>query len=829
MRKSVPPDILRVVPTATKSVDDFSRSVVQNLYYRQAKFPAVATNNDLYLALAYTVRDLLLGRWIRTARTYMNGASRTVCYVSAEFLMGPQLGNNMLALGVTDQAREAMKRLGVDLEDLLEHEEEPGLGNGGLGRLAACFMDSLATLQIPAIGYGLRYEFGIFDQDIRDGWQFERTDRWLRHGYPWEIARLDTEIPVGFGGHTERYNDGNGLERVRWVPASVAVGIPYDTPVLGFGVENANFLRLWGATAAESLDFQAFNQGDYWRAVGEKIAAETLTKVLYPNDQGDAGKALRLKQQYFLVSCSLRDMIRLFLQRQKDLREFSAKYAVQLNDTHPALAIPELMRLLVDEHFLGWGEAWEVTTRTMSYTNHTLLPEALETWSLPLFGAVLPRHLEIVFEINRRFLDEARIRFGGDDGRIERLSFIDEHAEKRVRMANLATAGSHAVNGVAALHSDLLKNTVLADFHAISPTKFLNVTNGVTPRRFVALANPALAALISEKLGKKWIRELDELRALESFAEDAEFRARWRLVKLENKRDLSGYVERTIGHKLDPTSLFDIQVKRIHEYKRQHLAILHAVSLYAGLKRRRVKDPIPRTLIFAGKAAPGYRVAKLIIKLACSVAEVVNADPDTREVLRIAFIPDFNVKVAQRIYPAADLSEQISLAGKEASGTGNMKFAMNGALTIGTLDGANIEIRDAVGAENFFLFGLTAEEVMRRLREGYDPRAYLEASADLREALELLGSGAFSRGDRSLFEPIVRGLVERDEYMLLADFPAYAAAQRRVEALWRDPEGWTRASILNVARMGRFSSDRAIREYCERIWRVGPVQVPPEA
>ncbi|MBI2372422.1 MAG: glycogen/starch/alpha-glucan phosphorylase [Deltaproteobacteria bacterium] len=802
-----------------------AESVIQNLYYRQAKFPSVATRNDLYLALAYTIRDLLLSRWIRSASRFLGEASRTVCYMSAEFLMGPQLGNNLLALGLFDQARKALATLGMDLEDLLEHEEEPGLGNGGLGRLAACFMDSLATEQLPAIGYGLRYEFGIFDQDIKDGWQVERTDRWLRHGYPWEIARLDIEVPVGFGGHTERWTDGAGRTHVRWIPSSTVVGIPHDTPVLGYGVENANFLRLWSAAAPDAFDFEAFNQGAYWRAVDEKIAAETLTKVLYPNDSGEQGKALRLKQQYFLVSCSLKDMIRLYKQRKTDLLELASKYAVQLNDTHPALAIPELMRLLVDEHFFAWDEAWEVTTQAMSYTNHTLLPEALETWSLPLLGAILPRHLEIIFEINRRFLDEARIRFRDDHDRIARLSFIDERGEKRVRMANLACAGSHAVNGVAALHSELLKTTVLSDFHAMWPDKFTNVTNGVTPRRFVALANPGLTSLITEAIGPDWVRDFAQISRLEPFAEDSEFRARWRAVKAGNKRALAAYLARTLDVHLDPESMFDVQVKRIHEYKRQHLAILHAVRTYAALKRRLVSNPVSRTLIFAGKAAPAYGFAKLIIKLACSVAEVVNADPETRKLLRMVFVPDFSVKLGQRIYPSADLSEQISLAGKEASGTGNMKFAMNGALTIGTLDGANVEIRDAVGKENFFLFGMTADEVERRRAAGYRPSEICAANVEVREALDLIGSGAFSRGDRTLFEPIVKNLSEVDEYMVLADFAAYSDAHVRVDRAWAEPERWTTASILNVARMGAFSSDRSIREYAERIWRVREVPV----
>jgi glycogen phosphorylase len=799
-----------------RSGRSLERDFVDNLFCRQAKFPGVATLNDYYLALAYTVRDRLLHRWIKSASTYFGQASRTVCYLSAEYLIGPQLGNNLLALGIFEEAREAMAKLGIDLDDLLEQEEEPGLGNGGLGRLAACFMDSLATLEMPAIGYGLRYEFGIFDQDIRDGWQVERTDRWLRLGYPWEIGRPEIEIPVKFGGRTEVYHDAEGRYRVRWIPDSVVVGIPHDIPILGYGVENANFLRLWGALAPESFDFQAFNVGDYFRAVQEKTSCENITKVLYPNDQGEAGKMLRLKQQYFLVSSTLQDMIRLFRQRELDFALFSEKFAVQLNDTHPALAIPELMRLFVDEYSIGWDQAWGITSKTFAYTNHTLLPEALETWSLPLFQRILPRHLEIIYEINRRFLDRARLRFPSDVERIARLSLIDEHGEKRVRMANLACAGSHAINGVAALHSELLKTTVLSDFFALSPEKFTNVTNGVTPRRFVALANPRLARLISEAIGRGWLRDLDELRKLEPFAADAGFREAWRKVKLDNKRELARHVGKTQGAKLDPSMLLDVQVKRIHEYKRQHLALLYVIARYRALKSRRREGGVPRTVLLAGKAAPGYQFAKLIIKLAHSIADVVNHDGETNNLLRIIFVPDFNVKNGQRIYPAADLSEQISLAGKEASGTGNMKFSMNGA---------NVEIREAVGPENFFLFGMTEEEVARRKSAGYRARDHYERNAELREAIDLLASGVFAKGDPRLFEPIVASLLDRDEYMLFADFESYAAAQREVEAAWLDQERWTKMSIINVARIGRFSSDRAIGEYCARIWKVRPVSV----
>jgi starch phosphorylase len=822
---TLPPLDARAAHLGT-GVEAIKRNFLANLYTRLAKFQAVATRNDYYRSLAFTVRDRLLERFINTAQTYYENASRTVSYLSAEFLIGPQLGSNLIYLDMLEDARKAMASLGLDLEELLEHEEEPGLGNGGLGRLAACYMDSLATLEIPTIGYGIRYEFGIFDQQIRDGWQHEVTDKWLRFGNPWEVPRYDIEHMVKLGGRTESYTDAAGQYRVRWVPERVVKGIPYDTPVLGFGVKNANFLRLWEATACESFDFQAFNVGDYLRAVQEKVISENLTKVLYPNDEPEAGKMLRLEQQYFFVSCSLQDMVRIYMQRAKSILHFYEKYAVQLNDTHPALAVPELMRILIDEYNVEWEAAWEVTTKTFGYTNHTLLPEALECWPLPLFRRVLPRHVEIIFEINRRFLDQVRFRFPGDDARLARLSLIDEHGDKKVRMANLACVGSHAINGVAALHTELLKDTVLSDFYALWPEKFSNITNGVTPRRFLLMANPSLSKLISEVVGgDDWPRNLDKLEQLVPYAEDAAFRERWEKAKLANKVNLANHMKLMHGVQIDPSTMFDVQVKRMHEYKRQHLNVLHVISLYRRIKAGTLTNVTPRTVFFGGKAAPGYWLAKLVIKLIHSVAEVVNHDPDTRDVLRVAFIPDFNVKVAQHIYPAAELSEQISTAGKEASGTGNMKFQMNGALTIGTLDGANVEIREAVGAENFFLFGLTAAEVQSTRANGYDPRLLYERNEELRETLDLLASGYFSRGDKALFEPIVSRMLDRDDYMLMADFMPYIDAQNQVSDAYRDRARWNRMSILNSAHSGKFSSDRSIREYCRDIWHVSPVSV----
>jgi starch phosphorylase len=738
------------------SADAIAEALIDNLYYLQAKLPRLATRNDWYMALAYTVRDRMLDRYIKTLEAIIaaNTPVKAVAYLSAEFLTGPHLGNSLINLGIWRAAEEAVAKCGHKLADLLEQEEEPGLGNGGLGRLAACYMDSLATLNVPAIGYGIRYEFGIFDQAIRDGWQVELTDKWLRFGNPWEIVRSEVSFNISFGGHTEHYYDEQGRYRVRWLPEKVVRGVAYDTPVPGYKVLTTNLLRLWKAEATESFDFEAFNVGDYYGAVDEKVVSETISKVLYPNDEPEAGKRLRLAQQYFFVSCSLQDMIRLHLMRGKGLEEFHLTWAAQLNDTHPSIAVAELMRLLVDEQSMDWEQAWAVTQKTCAYTNHTLLAEALEKWPLALFAKFLPRHLEIIFEINRRFLDDLRLRYPGDDALCRRLSLIDESAEKYVRMAHLASVGSHAINGVAALHSELLKQTVLKDFYAVAPEKFLNVTNGVTPRRWIALSNPKLSALISGRIGDRWVADLeDELKRLEPFAEDAGFQSEWRKVKGDNKLALAGFIKERTGVVVDPRSLFDIQVKRLHEYKRQHLNVLYAITLYNRIKRGAVKDPAPRTVIFGGKAAPGYRMAKLIIKLINSVADVVNHDPSVSELLKIVFFPDFNVKNGQRVYPAADLSEQISTAGKEASGTGNMKFAMNGALTIGTLDGANIEIRDAVGPENFFLFGLTAEQVVELKAKGYDPRTVYGANPELRETIDLIGSGFFSNGDRELFRP----------------------------------------------------------------------------
>jgi glycogen phosphorylase len=808
------------------SVADLRQSFLDNLFCTLGRVPIAATPNDIYTALALTVRDRVHKQGVRTIEALSGQQVRVVAYLSAEFLPGPHLANNLLNLGIVEPVREALSEFGVDLDQVIDQEEEPGLGNGGLGRLASCFMDSLASLELPAVGYGIRYEFGIFEQAIKNGWQVEVTDKWLRFGNPWEIVRPEIYYEVKFGGHTEAGKDEHGRYRVRWMPDTVVKGEAYDTPILGYHVGTCNTLRLWKAEAVESFDFAAFNHGDYYRAVADKMESENITKVLYPNDEVAQGKVLRLQQQYFFVSCSLQDMIRLHRTVNRPLETFHEKWAVQLNDTHPAIAVAELMRLLVDEHGMEWDTAWNVTRNTFAYTNHTLLPEAMEKWSINLIGKLLPRHMEIIYEINARFLDEVRAAFPGDSTRLSRMSLIDETGERFVRMAHLATVGSHHVNGVARLHSELLKHTVMHDFAELWPDKFCNVTNGVTPRRFVAVANRPLTRLITESIGDQWLFDLHQLRKLEPLADDEAFQQQWRKVKLANKRDLATLLKLRTGVDVDPESLFDIQVKRIHEYKRQHLDVLYILSLYLRLKRDPKADVPPRTFIFSGKAAPGYFMAKLIIKLINAVAEKVNNDAATRGRLRVVFLPDFSVKSAQHIYPAGDLSEQISMAGKEASGTGNMKFALNGALTIGTLDGANVEIREEVGAENFFLFGLTVEQVRELKHRGYRPQEVAEKNKSLREVLDFIGSGALAGGDRNIFRPLLDRLLYEDPFLVLADYQAYADCQEQVSTLWRDQRAWTRKAILNVARMGKFSSDRSIRDYCEHVWRVKPVKVP---
>ncbi len=801
-------------------------AITEHLFYKYGKIPGNASLNEMYLAVSYAVHDRLMQRGISTIdHVLKNKDVRLVSYISAEFLMGPQLGANLIDLHIFDEIKLAVTELGFDFEKVLAKEEEPGLGNGGLGRLAACYIDSLASLQIPAIGYGIRYEFGIFDQVIRDGWQVEITDKWLYYGNPWEIARPESSVYVSFGGHTELYIDAEGRTLHRWIPAQVVKGIPYDTSEMGYQVASCNFLRLWKSEAVESFDFSSFNHGDYLKAVMEKVESENISKILYPNDEMAQGKELRLKQQYFFVSCSLQDMMKMHLDHGGNPNDFHKRWAMQLNDTHPSLAVAELMRLLLDEQKLDWDTAWDTTCKTLSYTNHTLLPEALEKWPVNLFGSLLPRLLEIIYEINAHFLDEVSKKFPGDNGKLSRMSIIDESGERYIRMANLACAGSYAINGVAALHTQLLKEKVLKDWVDMFPLRFHNVTNGVTPRRFMVLSNPGLSKLITNAIGNTWPGKLDELRKLEPFAQDAAFRKKFREVKLENKKHLAVIIKERTGIIVNPSSMFDIQVKRIHQYKRQHLNVLNIIRLYLKIKNNPNIEMVPRTFIFGGKAAPGYYMAKLMIKFINSVGEVVNNDPDVKDRLKVVYFPDFNVTNAQHIYPAADLSEQISTAGKEASGTGNMKFALNGALTIGTLDGANIEIREEVGEENFFLFGLTAAQVEETLHNGYNPYFIYENNNELREIINHINSGYFSKGDINLFKPITDNLLWQDPFMLLADYQLYTACQDLVSETWLNVDEWDRRAILNVARMGKFSSDRSIADYCEKIWHVKPFEI----
>ena len=791
-------------PPMAPAANPLAQDMRRHLFLSQAKSPTLATVHDHYLCLALAVRDRLLASWVDTAETYTNQHVRTAIYLSAEYLLGPHLENNLVTLGLRREAEAACEELGLSLDQLIAEEPEPGLGNGGLGRLAACFQESMATLELPAIGYGIRYEFGIFRQQIGPSGQVESTDPWLARGNPWELIRPEWSYPVIIGGQT-------------------VIGVAYDTPILGYGVRTANTLRLWSAHAPEDFDFASFNAGDYTRAVLHKVQSETLSKVLYPNDEMEQGKRLRLSQQIFFVSCSLQDMFRILKGQGIDVRDFHKKYAVQLNDTHPAIAVAELMRLLIDEHGVDWDTAWSITTASISYTNHTLLPEALECWGLELFQQLLPRQLDIIFEINARFLRMVRLRYPGKPEMLEKLSLIQEGGTRKVRMAHLAVVGSHQVNGVAELHSHLLKQNLFHDFAQIWPERFTNITNGVTPRRWVAVSNPHLATLLDDSIGQGWKSDLDQLSRIEPMVQDPAFLERWRMVREHAKERLAQTIRQQTGVLVDPSSLFDVQVKRIHEYKRQHLAALQLVERY--LRIRAGEDLPPRTVIFGGKAAPGYAMAKLIIRLIVGIADIVNIDPAMDGRLRVVFLPNFSVSLGHRIYPAVDLSEQISTAGMEASGTGNMKMALNGALTIGTLDGANIEIRERVGGDNFFLFGHTAEQLAAINRNGYHPMPWLENEPLTKEAIDLIGSGHFSEGDRELFHPLLSNLCSSDPFRVMADVGDYRRAQNDVDSAWLDRNRWMQMSALNTARCGFFSSDRSIREYAERIWKVQPVPV----
>jgi glycogen phosphorylase len=802
--------------------DALGRAFIDHVKFSRGHGLAESTAHDRYAALALSIRDRLMERWIATERAYDRGDSKRVYYLSAEFLMGRALVCNLQALDLEDDYRGVLGELGIDLDVLVEQEPEPGLGNGGLGRLAACFLESMATLSLPGQGYGIRYEFGIFEQTIKSGQQVERADEWLRFGNPWEIARPEHAVQVGFGGTTQHVPTG-GSFRVVWTPSSAVVGVPHDVPIAGYRKDTVNSLRLWAAKSSREFDFGLFNAGDYVEAVQGKNASEVISKVLYPNDSFEAGRELRLRQEYFFVSCSIQDIVRRHLLKNGTIDNLSEKAAIQLNDTHPAVAIAELMRVLIDEQNVGWDAAWRQTVATFGYTNHTLLPEALERWPVATFEKLLPRHLEIIREIDRRFLREVMTAYPHDRGRVERMAIIDHEEPRQIHMARLAVVGSHAVNGVAELHTELLKTRVMRDFAEHYPERFSNKTNGVTPRRWLIACNPQLTELITQTLGhRRWTEDLDLLRELEPHAERPEFLERLGAVKRHHKRELAKFVKSELDVTVDDTFMFDVQIKRLHEYKRQLLDVLHIVALY--LRAKRGENVVPRLCVFGAKAAPGYRAAKRIIRLIHDVANVVNRDPRVPNV-RVAFLPNYRVTLAERIIPAADLSEQISTAGKEASGTGNMKLALNGALTIGTLDGANIEIRDAVGAENFFLFGMTVEEVTARLRRDPSGRTAYNASTELREAVDLVADGFFSPEEPDRYRPMIDALLESDEYVVLGDFDAYATCQRTVGDTYVDEAKWRRMATLNIARIGRFSSDRTIRDYASGIWNVAPVDV----
>jgi starch phosphorylase len=797
-----------------------------HIRYTRGKHLAGATSFDKLASLSHAIRDLAVERMLATQQTYYDRDAKRVYYLSMEFLMGRLLSNNVISLGLRPVVEEALAKLGLDFERLCNYEPDAGLGNGGLGRLAACYLDSLATLEYPGYGYGIRYRHGMFRQEFDNGWQMERPDDWLKFGNPWEIIRPEDAVPVLIYGRIENLPAIGGVPRSVWVDWQMIEGVPYDIPIIGCGVNTVNILRLWNARAAEGFRLDVFNQGDYVRAVQEKNWAETISKVLYPSENTHAGKELRLIQEYFLVACSVRDAVRRHLKKHDSLDNFAEKNALQLNDTHPALAVAELMRHLLDEQDVPWERAWEITVAALGYTNHTLLPEALEKWPVPLMEKVLPRHLQIIYDINSRFLDSVRLRYPNDDERVRRVSLIEEGETKQVRMANLAIVGSHAINGVAQLHSDLLKANLVPEFAQMWPERFSNKTNGITQRRWLLACNPGLASLITECIGDRWVRDLDALRGLEPFVEKEEFLQRFLGVKQVNKQRLAALIAERHGIAVDPKSLFDVHVKRLHEYKRQLLNALHIIALYHRIQDNPAGDFVPRTFLFGAKAAPGYHMAKRIIKFINSIGEVIARDPAVRGRLRVVFLPDYCVSLAEVIMPAADLSEQISTAGKEASGTGNMKLSLNGALTMGTWDGANIEIAEAVGLDNIFIFGHRAEQIEAMTHDGYRPQEWAERDAELRRVLASIRQGEFSPGAPGLFDDIHRTLTEwGDTYFHLADFRSYADAQQRAADLFRDRTAWARKAALNVARMGKFSSDRSIHEYAREIWNLQPVPV----
>ena len=804
------------------SVEGLKDDYAWHLRYTLAKDDAHTTPRDRYTAFATAVRDRIVERWISTQEEYGRQNTKRVYYMSLEFLIGRLLGNNVINLKADQLCRDALQDFGVNWNDLRDYETDAGLGNGGLGRLAACYLDSMSTLDLAGMGYGLRYDYGIFRQRIVGGNQVEEPDHWLKDGYPWEMARPEYAQHVHFGGHVECRTE-NGRQTWHWEPAETVQGVPYDLPIVGY--RNAvNSLRLWSAKAVDDFALDNFNKGDYVKAVETKVLAENLTKVLYPNDNTSAGKELRLRQQYFFVSCSLQDILRRYRRLNPTWDALPEKVFIHLNDTHPTLVIPELMRILIDHEGLDWDKAWDLTRRSTGYTNHTILPEALEKWPVPMFERLLPRHLQIIYEINGRFLQQISSQYPGDINRLRRMSLIDENGSRFVRMANLCIIGTSSTNGVAELHSQILKDSLFKDFYELCPEKFHNVTNGITPRRWLLKANPALAQLITESIGDKWVTHLDELKKLEKFVDDKNFLSALKKIKVSNKGILSNYVMKNLGVKLDPEAIFDVQVKRLHEYKRQLLLVLYIIIFYNRLVNDPKFDPQPRSFIFAAKAAPGYYMAKLIIRLIHGVAEVVNANPKTRGKLSVVFLPDYRVSLAEKIMPAAEVSEQISLAGMEASGTGNMKFMMNGALTLGTFDGANVEINQEIGDDNMFLFGMRTEDVAKA-RPTYSSRAIYNADPEIKQALDMIKSNVFSLLEPGLFDPIIRSLLDyNDYYMLLGDLKSYIAAQDRVDATYRDAKKWNNMSLVNIARSGRFSSDRAILEYAKDIWGVEPVK-----
>lgn len=820
------PDQLKRTPIDTRGADvaAVDQSIANHLVFSVGKDAITATTRDWFYATAYMTRDRLIERWMETMRSYYVADAKRVYYLSMEFLIGRTLMNSLHNLSFEAECRDALRKHGLDLNQVREMEDDAALGNGGLGRLAACFLDSMATLNLPGYGYGIRYEYGMFAQRIEQGRQVEHPDNWLRYGNPWEFPRPEVLYQVKFGGRVVQYTNEKGEVRHHWVDAEDVMAMAYDTPIPGFATRTVNNMRLWAAKGSRDFDLKYFNEGNYIKAVENKNASENLSKVLYPDDSTAMGRELRLKQQYFFVSASLQDILFRFSRYHKDFGDLPDKAAMQLNDTHPSLAIAELMRLLVDINHVDWDKAWDITTRTFAYTNHTLMSEALETWPVALFEAILPRHLQIIYDINERFLNGVRHSFPGDTALLRRMSIIDEEGQKSVRMAHLAIVGSHKVNGVAEIHTDLMKRTIFADFDHYFPGRIVNMTNGITPRRWLSQANPPLASLITSRIGDGWLTDLGQLKRLIPLADDAQFRKDFAAVKRANKQRLAALLKRTLAIEANVDSLFDVQVKRIHEYKRQLLNVLHVVTLYKRICDAPQRHVLPRTVIFGGKAAPGYAMAKLIIKLINDVAEIVNNDVRIRGRLKLAFVPNYGVSLAETIIPAADLSQQISTAGTEASGTGNMKLALNGALTVGTLDGANIEIRNEVGEENIFIFGLTTAEVAKLRASGYRSRDYYQSNDELRQVIDMIANGYFSPEEPGRFKPIVDSLLAYgDHYLLLADYASYMACQQRVEALYRDEEQWLRKVILNVANMGKFSSDRTIFQYAERIWRTKPV------